>query len=137
MPPESTAARPASQSHSSPYIEHLGILFVRMEPDEVELHLPIRPEFMNTLGIVHGGICAGLADTALGTAIYARLGTDTMAMTVELSCRYLRAAREGTLRCLARVIHSGRSTVIAEADVYAGEKMIFKATGTFMRVNRA
>src|SRR5262249_5758883 len=125
-----------SRSPRSPYIEHLGIEFVRMESHEVELHLPIRPEFMNTIGIVHGGICAGLADTALGAAIYAKLGRDTMAMTVEMSCRYLRGAREGTLVCRGRVLHSGRSTAVAEADVFIDEVPHFKATGTFMLVPR-
>jgi uncharacterized protein (TIGR00369 family) len=126
----------SSPTIRSPFIEHLGIEFARVEAAEVELRLPIRPEFLNTVGIVHGGVYASLADTALGAAIYARLGLEKMAMTVEMSCRYLRGAREGVLVSRARVLHLGRSTAVAEAEVLVDEVLQFKASGTFMLVAR-
>ena len=120
----------------SPFNEHLGIEIVRLGHDEVELHLPIRPEFLNSIGIVHGGVYASLADVALATAVYARVGRGTVAITAEMSCRYLRGARAGTLVSRARVLHTGRSTAVSEAEVFVDGELQFKASGTFMLVPR-
>jgi uncharacterized protein (TIGR00369 family) len=120
----------------SPFIEHLGIEFVRVEADEVELRLPIVPEFLNSFGIVHGGVYASLADTALGAAVYARMGREKVAVTAEMSCRYLKGARAGDLVSRARVLHHGRSTAVVEAEVFVDEVLQFKASGTFILVPR-
>lgn len=128
-----TASAPTIRS---PFIEHLGIEFARVEPGEVELRLPIRPEFLNSIGVVHGGVYASLADTALGAAVYARLGRERMALTAELSCRYLKGARAGVLVSRARVLHHGRSTAVVEAEVFVDAVLQFKATGTFVLVER-
>lgn len=123
--------------YRSPFIEHLGIRFLRLEADGVEVQLPIEPEFLNSAGIVHGGVYASLADTALGAAIYARMRDPARAaLTMEMSCRYLRGARAGALDCRAWVIHLGRSTAVAEAEVSVDGELQFKASGTFMLVDR-
>jgi acyl-CoA thioesterase len=134
---DTTAAdRSEGPTIRSPFIEHLGIRFVRASDEEVELHLPIVPEFLNSMGIVHGGVYASLADTALGAAIYARLKGERVAMTMEMSCRYIRGARAGVLQSVARVLHLGRSTAVAEAEVFGDGVLQFKASGTFMLAPR-
>lgn len=126
----------AQQTFRSPFIEHLGIRFVAVGPDGAELALPIRAEFLNSIGVVHGGVYASLADTGLGAAIYGRLPSDRFAVTAEMSCRYLQGAREGTLVCRSRVLHFGRSTAVAESEVFVDEALQFKASGTFVVMAR-
>lgn len=127
----------AAPTYRSPFIEHLGIRFQRLEADGVEVQLPIEPELLNSAGMVHGGVYASLADTALGAAIYARMRNPArVALTMEMSCRYLHGARAGVLCCHARVIHLGRSTAVAEAEVFVDRELQFKASGTFMLVDR-
>jgi len=120
----------------SPFIEHLGMEFRQSDSEEVEVLLPIRPELLNSVGVVHGGVYASLADTVLGAAIYTRVPREQIALTVELSCRYLRAAREGVLHGRGRVVHLGRRTVVAEADISVDGVMQVKASGTFMLMPR-
>ena len=120
----------------SPFIEHLGIVLTHGDAEGVELQLPIRAEFLNSIGIVHGGVYAALADTALGASLYARLGRERLVITAEMSCRYIKGARSGTLVSRARVLHAGRSTAVAEAEVFVDEVLQFKATGTFVLVDR-
>lgn len=127
---------PEAPTIRSPFIEHLGIRFVGGDAEGIEMQLPILPEFLNSAGVVHGGVYASLADTALGAAIYAHMEPGRMALTMEMSCRYLRGARAGTLVALARVLHLGRSSAVAEAEVLVDGELQFKATGTFMLVAR-
>ncbi len=120
----------------SPFIEHLGVQFVAVADGRAELLLPIRPEFLNSVGIVHGGVYASFGDTGLGAAIHSSLPSDRYAVTAEMSSRYLRGAREGVLRCLSKVLHVGRTTAIAEAEVFLGDALQFKASGTFVVLPR-
>lgn len=121
----------------SPFIEHLGIRFVEVADGRAELELLILPEFLNSVGLVHGGVYASFGDTGLGAAIHSRLPAGRFALTAEMSCRYLKGAREGTLRCISRVLHLGRTTAIAEAEIYQGDALQFKASGTFVVLERS
>jgi acyl-CoA thioesterase len=129
-----TAPRPVFRS---PFIEHLGIRFVSVGREGAELELPIRPEFLNSHGMVHGGVYASLGDTGLGAAIFGRLPEDRFAVTAEMSCRYLQGARAGTLICRAKVLHLGRTTAVAESEVFVDEVLQFKSSGTFMVMARS
>jgi acyl-coenzyme A thioesterase PaaI-like protein len=53
-----------------------------------------------------------------------------------MSCRYLQGAREGTLLCRSHVLHLGRTTAVAESEVFLGDVLQFKASGTFMVMAR-
>lgn len=120
----------------SPFIEHLGIRVLSVSSEGAELELPVRPEFLNSVGVVHGGVYASLADSGLGAAVHGRLARGHVALTAEMSCRYLRGARGGTLRCVSRVLHMGRSTAVAEAEILVQDVLQFKASGTFMVMAR-
>ncbi len=61
------------QTLRSPFIEHLGFRVVSVGPEGAQLALPIQAEFLSSVGVVHAGVYASLADTGLGTAIYGRL----------------------------------------------------------------
>lgn len=121
----------------SPFVEHLGMQFMRPGGGEVEVRLPIRPELLNSAAMVHGGVYATLADCALAAAIYAEVPPGHMAVTLDLSCRYLRPARGGVLRAVGRAVHVGRRTAVAECEIWVDDVMQAKATGTFMIVSRA
>jgi uncharacterized protein (TIGR00369 family) len=120
----------------SPFNEQLGIRFIRVGGDEVELHLPVRPELLNSAGIVHGGVFASFADTALSAAIYSHVAMEKMVITLELSCRYLQPAREGVLQAFARALRVGGRTAVAEAEIRLGGELLVKASGTFTLMPR-
>ncbi|MBP6381818.1 MAG: PaaI family thioesterase [Pseudomonadales bacterium] len=121
----------------SPFIEHLGIQFFRLGAGSVELRLPVRPELLNSAAMVHGGVYATLADCALAAVIHGLVPTGHMVVTLDLGCRYLRAARAGVLRATARAVHVGRRTAVAEGEIWVDDVMQVKATGSFMIVSRA
>ncbi len=57
------------------------------------------------------------ADTAAGYACLAHLPEGASFTTLELKANFLRALREGVLRCEARAVHLGRTTHVWDATV--------------------
>jgi uncharacterized protein (TIGR00369 family) len=72
-----------------------------------EIHLVIRPDHLNMLGFVHGGVYATIMDAALGHAVgWCRVpGNRRPAVTVSLTTSYLASARSGTLVATGRLLH--------------------------------
>jgi len=120
----------------SPFNDTLGIRFIRLGGNEVELHLPVRSELLNSAGIVHGGVYASFADTALSAAIYSHVAMEKMVVTLELSCRYLQPARSGILQAFARTLRVGGRSAVAEGEIRVDGELLVKASGTFMLMPR-
>ena len=104
------------------------------EAGTAELRLGMREELRNRGGKLHGGAIFTLVDVAMGLACSASHGFDQHSVTLECKINYLRAVGEGEVRCQARVLHAGRRTLMVEAEVLQGDKLVAKATGTFARV---
>ena len=70
----------------------------------------------NPLGTVHGGWAATILDSAMGCAVHTTLPAGKGYTTVDLSIKLVRAItdRVGKLRCEAKIVHAGGSTVTAE-----------------------
>ena len=92
-------------------------------------------KFYNPQQRCHGGYAATLLDSAMGCAIFSRLGKQANFGTIELNIHYVRGifADTGRLTCVGKVIHFGRRIQTAEARITdeAG-KLYAHGTGTFM-----
>jgi uncharacterized protein (TIGR00369 family) len=86
----------------------VGMEFVRLEPDEVELRLPIGPDHHQPYGIVHGGVWCTLVETAASIGAGLWLGDKGNAVGVSNHTDFLHAMRDGTATALATPIHRGR-----------------------------
>lgn len=116
----------------SPFARWFQAEVRRREGGEAELLLPVREEFLQGQGLVHGGILAALLDSALGQAVES-LGVKVV--TAELSVNYLRPVREGVLLARGFVVHAGRRLFHAAGEAWLeGERVAF-AKGTFYRVD--
>jgi uncharacterized protein (TIGR00369 family) len=100
-----------------------------------EIHLDIRPDHLNMLGFVHGGVYATILDAALGHAVAwcAVPGNRRPAVTVTLTTSYLASANSGTLIAVGRLIHiEGRiATCNGEIRDPAG-KLYVRGQASFM-----
>jgi uncharacterized protein (TIGR00369 family) len=111
----------------------LGMRFDDVESGRVVVSLDTRPDFINPLGIVHGGILATLLDTAMGCAVHTTLPAGVSYSTLELKVNYIRAVPPDgrALTAEGNVIHSGRRTATAEGKVLDQRgKLIGHATTT-------
>ncbi|MGA0840218.1 MAG: PaaI family thioesterase [Pseudomonadales bacterium] len=100
------------------------------------LALEVGPQHFNPHGLVHGAVLYALADTGMGGALSSTLKEGQLCTTIEIKINYFRPWKSGTLTCLSRVIHQGRTTAALVSDLYDGEERhLAQATGTFAIVS--
>jgi uncharacterized protein (TIGR00369 family) len=97
---------------------HLGIRFTHLGEGTLNAELPLRPEVMAANGFLHAGTIVSLADTAAGFGCIAHLpaGAENFT-TVELKTNHVGTARDGTVSCVATLVHGGRTTQVWDATV--------------------
>ncbi len=87
----------------------------------------------NPAGHVHGGFAATILDSAMGCAVYSTIPLGGNYTTVEIKVNYLKpvSAATGPVRAVARVLHRGRKTAMAEGRLEdAGGRLLAHATTT-------
>jgi 1,4-dihydroxy-2-naphthoyl-CoA hydrolase len=96
----------------------VGFRVIAVEPGILVAELDIRPELLAPNGFLHAAAVVALADTACGYGCIAHLprGADNFT-TIELKTNFPGTAREGTLTCIAKPVHLGRSTQVWDATV--------------------
>lgn len=116
------------------FLTWLGMRLNEHRPGFVQIELPVRPEFIQTAGTVHGGILATVADCALACAILSELDPGATCYTIEMNVNYLAPVREGGgIRADASVIRRGKNIGVSRADIFDGEGVqVATALGTFM-----
>jgi len=97
-----------------------------------EIRIPVRPDFLQQHGFVHGGVVSYAADNALTYAGGGALGFAVV--TSEFKINYVRPAKGQWLIARASVIHSGKTQAVCRCDVFASdsgvEKLCAVAQGT-------
>ncbi len=86
--------------------------------------------------IISGPTIFALADCGLWFALFATVGIEPMALTSELSIRYLRPARGDEVFARAEIHHAGKRSVIGSIVVWVDEAVdtpVAVAQGTYVR----
>ena len=97
---------------------HLGFVITHVDASEVRAECAVRAELMAPNGFLHAGTVVALADTAAGYGCMANLPTGASGFTtIELKSNHLGTARDGTIDCVARAQHRGRTTQVWDAVV--------------------
>jgi len=97
---------------------HLGMVVTQVSKDEVRAELEVLPHTMAPNGFLHAGSVVTLADTCSGYGCVANLPAQANGFTtIELKSNHLGTAREGTIACVARPVHLGRTTQVWDAVV--------------------
>jgi len=127
-----TVRRRLEQLTSGPVWKYLDIRLIRAENGESEVHMPVKKEYTQLHGNVHGGILATVLDASMGAAINSLLPENEYAVTAEMKVNYLRPGEGEMLIAKARVIKRGRSLSLLQSDLYnERNKLLCHATATF------
>ncbi|GAA0284092.1 MULTISPECIES: PaaI family thioesterase [Pseudomonas] len=121
---------PAGLTQSA-FSELIGCRLQRLEQGVAEVALSLEPHLRNRAGKLHGGAIFSLVDITMGLACSSSHGFDQQSATIECKINYIRAVEDGEVLCTSRIVHAGRRTLVVEADVYQGERLVAKAQGTF------
>ncbi|MFZ2785366.1 MAG: hydroxyphenylacetyl-CoA thioesterase PaaI [Sediminibacterium sp.] len=107
----------------------LGIGVIELKEGYSKIQMTVRPEMMNGLGIVHGGIAFSLADSAFA---FACNGRNNLSVALDNSINYLKPVFPGdVIVAEATEIHNGRSTGLYQVTMtnqHGHTVAIFKGT---------
>lgn len=116
---------------SSEFYRWAGVELVNASPGSVEVAFEAGPHHLNLQGLVHGGILATLADTAMGLAVRTVLQPGRRHVTVQLGVAFLSPGRAGRIVALGRSVKIGSQLGFAEADVTGPDgRLLAKAHST-------
>ena len=115
----------------SSYAKFLQMEILDLSQGETTVSMHVRHELTNLSLILHGGAVGSLLDMAMNLACYS-LGRQVLILG--FNTNFLGGAREGdTVRAVAKVLHSGRSTMVVEGRILDGQgKLLAKGRGTFV-----
>jgi uncharacterized protein (TIGR00369 family) len=117
--------------HGSEFYRWAGVELVDASPGAVEVALEAGPHHLNLQGLVHGGILATLADTAMGLAVRTVLQPGRRHVTVQLGIEFLSPGRPGRIVAHGRSVKIGSQLGFAEANVTdRGGRLLAKAQST-------
>jgi uncharacterized protein (TIGR00369 family) len=87
-------------------------------PDGVTVHFPLSPGFLNSQGVMHGGITATIADEAAWHAIEHHFGQPTNCTTTELKVNYLRPIFGEKAVARAYLVRAGKTLCVSRVDIF-------------------
>lgn len=106
-------------------------------PDYAVARQDVEPDMLRPGGFVAGAVQFGIADEVLWYATFAVIGEiELMAMTSELSIRYLRPATGSVLSARARIHAAGRRNVVGSVTIWTDQnedRPSAVAQGTYVR----
>ena len=90
------------------FSQWLGIEILEIKEGYSKIKMTVRPEMMNGLGIVHGGIAFSLADSCFAFACNNR---NILSVALDTSINFIKPVNPGdTLTAEAKELHNGKST---------------------------
>jgi uncharacterized protein (TIGR00369 family) len=118
--------------HSTmPLCKTLGMRGIRSDRDHVEIALDWDASLCTVNGALHGGALMALADSAGAVVAFLNLPEGAVGTsTIESKTNFLGGVTSGEVRVVSRPLHAGRTTIVVESEVRAGDRLIAKTTQT-------
>ena len=105
--------------------EHsLALREVRKHRDGVTVDFPLRDEFLNGTGVLHGGVIAAIADEAAWHALIHQQKGHRDMTTTELKVNYLRPVAGKKVRARAYVLRFGKTLGVTRVDLFDAQKKL-------------
>ena len=124
----------AQAAFKGTYSEVLGLQILECEDGYCRAMLPIKDEFLNPLGGLHGGFMYTIADTVGGVAA-TRIGSGENVTTISGTMQFYRAALNLTeLYAEAKVVKDGKRVAFVDTEVTSKDGTDYsKASFSFAR----
>lgn len=98
------------------FSQWLGIEVLEVKEGYSKIQMTVRNEMINGFGIVHGGICFSLADSAFAFACNNR---NNLSVALDTSINFTKAVNVGDrITAEAKEIHNGRSTGLYHISIF-------------------
>ena len=105
--------------------EHiLSIRVVRKHADGVTVEFDLREDFLNSNGVLHGGVIASIADEAAWHALIHAYKGERPSTTTELKVNYLRPIAGKKMRARAYALRAGKTLFVTRVDLFDTQKRL-------------
>jgi len=128
-------AMAAGELPPPPMLITMGMRMAEVEEGRVVFFVEPDEYHYNPIGVVHGGLAATMADSAMGCAVHSTLPAGAGYTTLEFKINFVRPLTRdtGRVHCEARTIHVGGRVATAEARLTDAEGRLYAhATTTCM-----
>jgi uncharacterized protein (TIGR00369 family) len=116
-----------------PFEHHLKLTVAERHTDGVTIHFPLSSDFLNSQGVLHGGITATIADEAAWHAVENHFGRPTDCTTTELKVNYLRPIVGEKAVARAYLVRAGKTLCVSRIDIFDdGNNLAAIAIVTYM-----
>ncbi len=123
-----------------PFASWVGLEMVFFEAGKSKIRLTPRPELLNSMGMVHGGVIMTMLDVGMATAARSALKADALpgeeprVITIEMKSSFMKPCM-GKIEVRGTVLSHTRSMAFCEAEIVdAHERVCAKGSGTFRYV---
>jgi len=116
--------------YANPFFCLMGIELVKAEPGKAVLKMQVRPDMLNGVGWLQGGLLVALADEAMALALYPVLSPGEGIATISESTSFVKGTRDGVIIAEGTVLKKGRRVAFCEGEVRmeSGEKILLSRT---------
>jgi 1,4-dihydroxy-2-naphthoyl-CoA hydrolase len=103
----------------SGYDAHMGLRLIELSASRAVGEIEISDFHLQPLGLVHGGVYAGMVETlaSYGASVWAHENGMFGSVGLLNSTDFLRATRNGVLRGVAVSVHQGRNQQIWQVEI--------------------
>jgi uncharacterized protein (TIGR00369 family) len=127
---ETTVRDSFSRQH---FLQSVGATLIRVAPGEIDIELPFRADLVQQTGLLHAGVMAAIGDTACGYAALTLMPEGSEVWSVEFKINLLAPAMGRRFVARGRVVRSGRTLSVCNAEIATDERTVATMTGTFIR----
>lgn len=118
---------------SQPFCRWWGLTVVEIGDGTATVGLASAPHLLRPGGVLHGASYEVVADLAMWLAIMTRVGSEPMAVTVEMKTSFLRGT-SGDITGTARLLKLGRRIAFGQAEVFdANGDLVAHSTLSYIR----
>ena len=110
--------------------EQLGLREVESDEGTFVMEMPVDERTTNTAGGLQGGLIATMADVAAGQLASRATPFGFGIATTDLFVRYLRPIMVGPARAVAKILRTGKRSVVVQVDIHRGDDNELAATAT-------
>lgn len=103
------------------FMETLQIKFIESDDTtSLEATMPVKSNFTQTMGLLHGGATISLAESVAGVGSNNICSNDERSFGMQISASHISSANVGdTVRAKGVLIHKGRSTHVWDINVFS------------------
>lgn len=106
----------------SPFMHWLNPIVFTVEEGHLEFKYKIRPEWLNPVGNLHGGVSAAIVDDILGATMFS-LNEPYFYTTINNVIDYFSTAKEADIIIAeTRIIKKGKQFINAQCEIWNADK---------------